>query len=159
MTSASRSRPLKRLRLSETAPKRRDFYTDREREWDRQTETEWERGGWQISVTMCLTATFLSAFLPQRLWWSTHMKAKEAMHAAKTVNGTITDTKQLSPEAGVSGFDALPHFTFTMFTVNLNVPDMTSIENQKKTHSFYKHSCNSSINPVNISHLTNGLAH
>lgn len=55
------------------------------------------------------------------------MKAKEAMHAAKTVNGTITDTKQLSPEAGVSGFDALPHFTFsTMCTVNLNVENMTS---------------------------------
>lgn len=40
------------------------------------------------------------------------MKVKETSHAARTANGTITDTKQLSPETGVSGSDSLPHLTY-----------------------------------------------
>lgn len=39
-------------------------------------EKERDRGVWQISVTMCLTATS-SVLFTQCLWWSTHMKESE----------------------------------------------------------------------------------
>lgn len=61
------------------------------------------------------------------------MKVKEASHAAKSANGTITDTKQLSPEAGVSGFDGLPHLSLSsLFTVNLNGENVTSVNPPEK---------------------------
>lgn len=69
------------------------------------------------------------------------MKVKEASHAANTANGTITDTKQLSPEAGVSGFDGLPYLTLaSLFIVNMEGAPvkMLSVETKSlSTHSLF----------------------
>lgn len=42
-------------------------YVQTESRRERQTETEWGRGVWQISVTMCLTATSSLLFYPAPL--------------------------------------------------------------------------------------------
>lgn len=88
VTIAVRSQPAEvSAWLSQTALKWKELYiyiyiyrlqTESERMRDRQRE----RGFWQISVTMCLTATS-SVLFTQCLWWSTHIKVKQESHAAK----------------------------------------------------------------------------
>lgn len=63
-----------------------------ERNRQRRSEREQsDRFQWQ-----CAFKPLPLCFFTQRLWWSAHMKVKEALHAAKEANGTITGTKQLS---------------------------------------------------------------
>lgn len=62
-----------------------------ETQWVRQTETEFERGVWQISVTMCLRDSSRVLYTCC-LWWSTHIKEKQASHGAEAANSHITKT-------------------------------------------------------------------
>lgn len=99
---------------------------------------------------------FLSTFHPVPLVKYTH-ESEGGNACSQNGNGTITDTKQLSPEAGVRGFDGLPHLIFSpLFKVNLNVENMKYKTKTSQSTLPDTHPCNSNINSINKSHLING---